>query len=456
MTLASDARAIFWAGVEAVDPQRAVVRTVRRRGSSVWMGARKLAPRNADLRIVAIGKAASAMADGATRAVGRRSESFVVTPRGYPGSKRGLPVTYGDHPVPGPASFRAGRGLLEFFRAGDPAAVYLFLLSGGGSAVAEVPAEGLSENDLTRTTECLLKSGAPIGAMNTLRRHLSRVKGGQLAVATGERPYATLALSDVVGDAPEEIASGPTVADPTTYRDALEAIRRYDLGGQLPSRVLRHLRSGARGDIPETPKPSWRRFRTASFELIGSNRHAVAASAQRARDLGYGVETVSAPIVGETAPAATRFARKLLRTPSAAPRALVGGGETTVTLGRRPGKGGRNQEFALAAARILSGRSALVLSAGTDGVDGPTDAAGGWTDGNSWSKAARLGLDVRRAVDRHDAYPALSRLGSLLMTGPTGTNVTDLHVGLVLSKVSRSTGGSTTRGAVPSSRRRRS
>jgi hydroxypyruvate reductase len=195
--------------------------------------------------------------------------------------------------------------------------------------------------------------------------------------------------------------------------------------------VARHLSDGVHGRLPETTKPGDPRFHSAPFVLVGSNAGAVRAAARAARAIGYRVEAVDRPIVGETQPAAARFARRLIDGRSSLPRALIAGGETTVTLGPQPGRGGRNQEFAVACARTLAGRNAVVLSAGTDGIDGPTDAAGGWIDGRTHDRAGSVGVDIPAVLARHATYDALERLGSLLRTGPTGTNVMDLHVGLV-------------------------
>jgi glycerate-2-kinase len=335
--------------------------------------------------------------------------------------------------VPGEGSFAAGAKLLDVVRRLEPSDLLVVLLSGGGSATAEVAAEGLTPGDLRRTTELLLGSGAPIGEMNPIRRHLSKLKGGQLAAARGCRAYGTLAISDVVGDAPEDIASGPTVPDPSTFADAIAVLRRYGFADRLPRRVLDRLRDGAAGQHPETPKPGDRRLTGAPFVLGATNRIALVAAAAEARRRGYSTSVVPRPVTGETAAAAVRFARMLVA-PRAMHRAgsfaLLAGGETTVTLGPHPGRGGRNQEFAITAARPIAGRDALVLSAGSDGIDGPTDAAGGWVDGRSWAEATRRGVDLEKARSTHSAYAALDRLGTLLKTGATGTNVMDLHVGL--------------------------
>jgi glycerate 2-kinase len=440
MTLVSDALAIARQGIRAVDPAVAVRRALRRDRSGVRIGARALRPGpGGSVHLVALGKAAGAMADAATPFADSRRRGIVVTPRGYPPPRSPLRVVFGDHPVPRFASFRAGEALLEYVRGLRPGDAALFLISGGGSAVAEVAPGEIRPEDLTRTTELLLGSGAPIEAMNALRRHLSAIKGGQLARAVVSGRVATLAISDVVGDAPENIASGPTVGDPTTFADAVAAARRYSIWDRLPARVRRHLEAGARGAIPETPKPRETSLRHAPFLRVATNRIALQAAAREARRRGYRPELLSTRVTGETQPVARAFARRLRRAASARrPRAvaLLSGGETTVTLGPHPGRGGRNQEFALAAAPLLDRANALVLSVGTDGIDGPTDAAGGWSDGRTLVRAAALHLDLRAALASHSAYDALERLGSLVRTGPTGTNVMDLHVGLA-----RPTGG---------------
>lgn len=433
MSLASDARAIVRAGIDAADPARAVRSVVRRGPRGLRVASREFEPGPGGRILVAgLGKASAAMADAMIRLAGPDTEGIVAVPRGYPAPRSGVRVVWGDHPVPSGASLAAGRRLLREVRAAGPSDRVLFLISGGGSAVAEVPSDPLSVRDIARTTKVLLGSGAPIQDLNAVRRHLSAFKGGWLARAAPPGRFATIALSDVVGDPPADVASGPTVPDPTTFGDALRTVVRWNLRTELPPPVLRHLIEGRRGHRSETPKPHDPAFRRTVFVFGATNRTALDAAARTARRLGYAPRVVRPPLVGETQLAARRFASQLLRRAARRPFALLSGGETTVTLGPRPGRGGRNQEFALAAARTISGRAGvLVLSAGTDGVDGPTDAAGGWVDGASLERARGRGVDLEGALRRHAAYDALGRLGSLLRTGPTGTNVMDVHVGLV-------------------------
>ncbi len=375
------------------------------------------------------------MADAAAQVAHTPLSGIAATPLGYPTPRSGVRTVFGDHPVPRARSFRAGTALLEFVRSVRPVDAVLFLISGGGSATVEVPAPGLSASEIRRTTEVLLASGAPIGEMNTVRRHISSLKGGRLAAATPARSLATLALSDVVGDPPADIASGPTVPDPSTFADALGVVHRHRLGGRLPPGIVRHLRAGARHRLPETPKPFDLRLRSAPFVLAATNRTALHAAGLEARRRGYATRVQSSQVTGETQPVARSFARSLLRFAERSkghPTCLLSGGETTVTLGRRPGRGGRNQEFALAAAEVIDGSGSLVLSIGTDGIDGPTDAAGGWADGATMARARARRIDLPARLRDHASYAALARLGALIRTGPTGTNVMDLHVGLSL------------------------
>jgi hydroxypyruvate reductase len=274
-----------------------------------------------------------------------------------------------------------------------------------------------------RITQALLRSGATIQEMNAVRKHLSAIKGGQLAAAAFPAPVLTLILSDVVGDDPAVIGSGPTVADPSTRKDAMRILKKY----RIPLAGV---------TLQETPKPGDPRLARAHFEIVGSNRQAIRAAAARARALGYSTLALSATVEGEARSVAqthAAVARQILTKgePIKSPACVIAGGETTVTV-RGKGKGGRNQEYVLAAALALENAGPVtILSAGTDGIDGPTDAAGSFADSETAARAAAQGLDAREFLDNNDSYHFFERMNSLIKTGPTGTNVMDVQVMLI-------------------------
>ena len=362
-------------------------------------------------------------------------------------------VAEGAHPVPDERSVDAGQRALrvgaESRARGDCLVV---LLSGGASAMLALPAEGVTLGDKAAVTRLLLASGLPIAEMNALRKHLSAIKGGQLAAAAGRS--ITYAISDVhapVEDDPAVIGSGPTVADGATFADAmrvLHALPRSGLPMTVRDAVSRRLDRGVRGEIPETPKPGDPRLAVADFVLAGSRRDAMDAASTEAARLGYRVVRVDRPTLGEARDAAQRFitsAESVASSESASVRSVasafrrkgsarricvIASGETTVKVAPESrGLGGRNQEFALAASRRLADLGACLLaSAGTDGVDGPTNAAGAYADSTTTERARAMGLDVDAALHAHDSYSFFQRLGDLIVTGPTGTNVGDLQI----------------------------
>jgi glycerate 2-kinase len=285
--------------------------------------------------------------------------------------------------------------------------------------------------DKIRTTEILLACGADIRELNTIRKHLSRIKGGGLQRRLA-CPSVTLAISDVVGDDPSLIGSGPTVADLSTFADAWAICTRYGLEGRLPARVVQVLQEGCRGERPETLKPEDAVAALSTFHLIASNASALAAAALRAQSLGLEVIVEKQPLSGDTRVAARDFAARLreLASTAAAPLCILAGGETTVTV-LGGGRGGRNQEFALALAEEVDGRDMTILSAGTDGIDGPTDATGAFVDGNTLARARSRGLSANASLHANDSYSFFSVLGDLLRIGPTGTNVMDIKIALV-------------------------
>jgi glycerate 2-kinase len=428
-TLRRSAREIWEAGVAAADPRAAVARALR---------ARPWRPR-ADWELLAVGKGALAMAAGALEALGERglSRGLVVTEARQAAAAdafatvraaAALRVLGAGHPLPDQAGERAAREA-EALVAGSRGPL-LVLLSGGASAMLPAPAPGIGLEEKTATTRLLLDAGADISELNRVRRHLSRAKGGGLARLSAGREVLVLVLSDVLGDALEDVASGPFAADPTSFRDALAVVSRRGLHARLPSSVRRRLESGARGELAENPRPGDPALAAVEHRLVGSLGLSLDAAAAAAAERGFEVRRSREWVVGEAREAGAALARLLAEPEPRRPRAWIGGGETTVTV-RGEGLGGRAQELALGCARAARGWDAgewVLLCAGTDGRDGPGEAAGAVIDGGTLERARERGLDVDRCLERNDATPLLRATGDLLVTGPTGTNVGDLVV----------------------------
>jgi glycerate 2-kinase len=389
--------------------------------------------------VVAVGKAAGPMLRAALSGPLRLTPRHVLgvsvnDPSGLPAGVRWHTAS---HPVPDARSVAAARAVLDVAAAAADTDVLLLLLSGGASALMALPADGVSLEDKQRACERLLQEGAEIHALNTVRKHLSEIKGGQLAAVAGGS-MLTLAVSDVVGDDVSVIGSGPSVADATTFADALAQLDRY--GGRIgyPKAVVRRLTAGMSGAIPETPQVGDPRLVRSDVRVIGNGRSAVVGASTVAQSLGYAVHVVDEPIVGEARLAARRLvevASRVAEIPGG-PVCILASGETTVRV-VGTGKGGRNQECALAMARGLDvlGTVAVAASIGTDGVDGPTDAAGGVVDSTTVARAESAGLgSLERYLDDNNSYVILDELGDLIRTGPTNTNVGDLQIILVASR----------------------
>jgi glycerate 2-kinase len=336
------------------------------------------------------------------------------------------------HPSPNAASEAAGRRALALAAESRSRGVLLVLLSGGASAMLAVPAGGISLSDKIQTARALMNAGAAIVELNCVRKHLSGVKGGRLAAAAGET--VTLAISDVHGPVPDDpavIGSGPTVADPTTFADAREIVEALGLMAAVPPAVASHLARAA----DESPKPGDPGLARSAYHVLG-NRHTAMDGARRAAsDLGYAVRVVQPATVGEARDAGASFAAAALRNDAGGPLCVIASGETTVHV-RGTGRGGRNQEFALGALAAIEscgsrGHSAVLASVGTDGIDGPTDAAGAVVNGTTRLRAKERGASVEIALDSNGAYDFFQALGDLIIWGPTGTNTGDLHVLLV-------------------------
>jgi len=437
-TLRDQARQVLDAAIAAVDPAAVVRRSLAAGPRTLNVGGVTLSLRpGGRLLALAVGKAAVPMLAAAERILGARlSAGLAVTKRGHGQALARSRVLESGHPVPDEAGLAASVEVERMLAGLSADDLVLVLVSGGGSALLPAPAEGIALAEKQQVTSLLLASGADIGEMNCVRKHLSRLKGGGLARAAAPARVATILLSDVVGDPLDVIASGPTVPDPTTFADALAVLERRALLDRVPPAVRQRLLAGARGEIPETPKAGDPLFAGAVHHLAGTNRVAVAAAARQARRLGYRPLVLSTSVTGEAREVAAVLAAVVREArqsgqPARPPCCLLSGGEPTVTL-RGQGKGGRNQELALAAALSLEGiEEVALLSAGTDGNDGPTDAAGAACDGTTVARARALGLDPQKHLRENDAYPFFAALGDLVMTGPTRTNVMDLHVALV-------------------------
>lgn len=434
---------IFGAALAAVDPHRAVLDATR-----IDEGNLVVADRPYDLAayerifVAGAGKAAGRMALAVEELLGGRiSAGLVIVKEGHKAPLGIVEQVESSHPVPGEAGAAATRRMLDMLRAADERTLVICLLSGGASALLVAPAEGVTLEDKQAVTSLLLKAGASIAELNAVRKHLSAVKGGRLAQAAYPAQLATLILSDVIGDRLDVIASGPAASDASTFADAWAAIEKYGLQQALPPRVADFIRRGMEGVAPETVKANDPCFGRTQNAIVAGIGQALAAAAEQARQLGFVTEIVDAGLQGEARDAARLIARRA-RAELAAMRAgerrcLLWGGETTVTV-RGAGRGGRNQELVLAFALEIEGEAGIaLLSAGTDGTDGPTDAAGARVDGAIAAKARSLGLDPVSYLENNDSYHFFQRLDELggghshFITGPTGTNVMDLQIVLL-------------------------
>ncbi len=433
------AEELIAAALAAADPRRAVRRSLRLEGEILAVGqARYDLEKVGRLVVVGAGKAGAGMAVAVEEVLGGRiSAGLVNRPHGVapPQPLRRIRLQPAAHPLPDRAGLAGTERICALLEGLTERDLALVLLSGGASAMLTRPAAEISLDDLRRLTDLLLHSGATIQEVNAVRKHISQIKGGQLARRTHAR-LLVLLLSDVVGSPLDAIGSGPCAPDPTTFADAWDVMERYDLFEQVPVAVRKHLLQGLHGEIAETPKPGDPLFARVHHQIVADNRSAALAVVERARALGLQAELLTSYLEGEAREvgrvvAALAREEALHGRPLPRPACLVLGGETTVTV-RGDGQGGRNQELALAAALALAGlEGVVVVSLATDGVDGPTDAAGAVVDGRTVARARTLGLDPAAHLARNDAYPLLDAVGALIRTGPTGTNVNDLVMVLV-------------------------
>jgi hydroxypyruvate reductase len=437
------AEPIWRAALAAVDPYRAVRRAVSIEGEVLRVGDAAVDLGGGRIRIAGGGKAAVPMTEALVDLLGDRIDGgLVIAKRGH-GEERGaigpVAIRAGGHPLPDADGVSAAREIAALL-ADRPAAgdLVVVLLSGGGSSLLALPEDGVSLEHLREASDAFILGGADIARLNALRKHLTRLSGGRIARLAAPARVVALILSDVVGDPLEVIASGPTAPDPTTFADALAAIAQLGLQGAMPGPVIDHLRRGAAGAIDDTPKPGDPVFDRVVNRVVAGNRTAVEAAVAEARSLGLDAQIASLDLGGEArdrgrelAALGAAIARggEMVRPPAC----LAFGGETTVHV-RGHGRGGRNQELALAAALELEARGdrrTTVVAISTDGQDGPTDAAGAAVDGSTCERARAAGIDPGAALEDNDSNRALAAAGALIRTGPTRTNVADLALVLV-------------------------
>jgi glycerate 2-kinase len=429
--------------LDAVEPQAAVLRSLSRSNHLLRIISGKKVIKRIDLRKiqrifwVGAGKAAAPMAEAIEQVLGNRlSSGIVVVKTGHGLNLKKTKVLEASHPVPDEAGVAAARRIKALLANARPGDLVLSIISGGGSALLAWPADGLDLTAKQSVTQLLLGCGATIREINAVREHLSQVKGGQLAMAAAPAPVINLMLSDVVGDNLDTIATGPFVPDRSTFQDVAAIMLRYNLTQKIPVAVQCYIERGLKGEVPETPKLESQAFRQVINLVVGSNYQALLAAAAAAKGSGYRPLILSSMVTGETREVAnvhSALAKEVRASghPLRSPACLISGGETTVTL-KGPGQGGRNQEFALAGAIELDGmRDVLLFSAGTDGSDGETDAAGAVADGFTCARALEAGMSPLRHLESNDAYPFFTRLGDLVITGPTRTNVMDIHLVLL-------------------------
>ncbi len=429
--LRADALAIFHAALQAADPRAAVLRALRRGGNTLVVQDHRFDLARGRVIVVGAGKADAPMAQAVEEILGDRIRAGAVTVKyGHTAPTHRIKLNEAAHPLPDENGLRATREEIDLLRGLNENDLVLCLISGGGSALFELPVEGVTLDDLRALTNALLKCGATINEINTLRKHLSQVKGGQLARLAQPASVVSLILSDVLGSPLDVIASGPTAPDSTAFADALGMIDKYKLREQIPSSILVYLERGARGEIADTPKANDPLFTRVLNVIVADNDIACQMAKEAANARGYATSLFSTTVQGEARTVGVELVRQAFKI-SERPACLLAGGETTVTI-RGNGKGGRCQELALAAAREIAGENEiLVLAAGTDGTDGPTDADGALADNTTLARALARGLDADAFLANNDAYHFFGALGDLIMTGPTNTNVNDLMMVLI-------------------------
>ncbi len=437
------AKAIFLKAVEAVDPFKRLKACVRIEKDRLCIKMDEYSEKAFDLKtfnrifLIGTGKASTSMAQAIEEIFGNRITKGVITTKyGHLLPLKKTAIIEANHPLPDQKGIEGSKKIQNLLKESGPEDLVIFLLSGGGSALLPLPADEITLEEKQKVTQLLLDCGADIKEINTIRKHISQIKGGWLAKLAYPSTVIGFILSDVVGDPLDVIASGPTVPDTSTFEETWEILKKYDLVEKIAPSIRRHLLLGKEAKIEETPKPGDLAFEKVQHILIGSNIIALRAAEREASSYGFNTLILSSSIVGETREAArfhAAIAKEVISSgnPVSRPACIITGGETTVTI-KGHGLGGRNQEFALAGALEINGiEKVVLLSGGTDGTDGPTDASGAIADHTTIRRAQAMGLDAKAYLENNDAYPFFKKLGDLLITGPTHTNVMDVRILLV-------------------------
>ncbi len=437
-TMKNQALKIFKKGLEAVDPRACIHERCTREGHLFRIENRTYnLTRFKQIFVIGAGKAGASMALAIEEILGDRiTTGMVIVKYGHLETLEKIKLIQAGHPIPDANGISAAENILKLAQAAGEKDLVICLISGGGSALMTLPAHGITLEDKQETTAQLLNCGATIHEINTIRKHISRIKGGQLATAVSPATMVSLILSDVVGDDLDTIASGPAVPDQGTFEQCFSFLEKYNIKAALPDAIVDHLKKGIKGLIHETPKIGDPAFQNISHTIIAKNVDALMGAKKEAIKSGYNTQILSSMLEGESRDIAavhTAIAKEIIATghPVTPPACVLSGGETTVTI-TGPGKGGRNQEFALACAAGIKGiGNVVILSAGTDGTDGPTDAAGAIVDYTTIHRADEIGLIAGHFLKNNNAYPFFDRLSDLIKTGPTNTNVMDLRMILI-------------------------
>ena len=438
---------IFKTALSAVDPYKAVAQKLSVSGSRLTVHGEDYDLDNfARIVVVGAGKATAPMAMAIEEKLQDRiDEGVIIVKYGHAGVLRKIRQIEGAHPLPDLNGILGTEEVINIVKKADASTLVICLLSGGASSLLVSPVDGIGVDDKKGVTELLLRAGATIDKLNAVRKHISNLKGGRLADLAHPATLITLILSDVIGDRLDVIASGPTAPDSTTFKDAIDALRKYGLEDKIPGRVAKILKEGLEGKIEETPKGGEEFFKKTRTIIVAGIKEALGAAKEKAESMGFQTEILTSELQGMAREAARDLAIRAIKVKNAMksgdkPRCLLSGGETTVTV-KGNGLGGRNQELALAFAIEIEGRDGItLLSAGTDGTDGPTDAAGAIVDGETLSLAKLYGIDAVSYLENNDTYSFFERLDFLsgkryhLITGPTGTNVMDVQIILVKSR----------------------